>query len=145
MVTLLFYLVQKRLKIITPAFLISQSVSKYMIIFIDILHIVELSYLILFTIMTPKSPLPIAIGRGVWGSEVKCIIKSYSLLIFRCYFTVLSLNSGLSLKLSYKGCKENTLSEFCLEAVNPNNLMPGLTGKVSVLAPAGMAISYLYR
>ena len=55
--------------------------------------------------MTPKPPIPIAIGRGckdvesencfnhrnfivpllsphlgVWGSEVKCIIKSYSLL-----------------------------------------------------------------
>gem|GEM_PF-3078038 len=42
----------------------SLFINKYMIKFIDIFHIVELSYLILFATLTPKPPIPIAIGRG---------------------------------------------------------------------------------
>jgi len=74
--------------------------DKYLIIFIDIFHIIELSYLILFEIMTPKPPnggckdveseicfnhrnfiVPLLSPHlGVWGSQVKIV---HYILFFR--------------------------------------------------------------
>jgi len=45
-----------------------------MIKFIDIFHIVELSYLILFAILTPKPPIPIAIRRGCKDVHLKFVL-----------------------------------------------------------------------